>query len=52
VISNGQDLFLTGYKTLYELRPGIGQAVNGIIEKPSEPSKTKAGGKKKGTKEK
>jgi outer membrane protein assembly factor BamB len=45
VISNGQDLFLTGYKTLYELRPGTGQAVNGILEKPSKPSKKKAGGK-------
>jgi outer membrane protein assembly factor BamB len=45
VISNGQDLFLTGYKTLYELRPGTGQAVNGMLEKPSKPSKKKAGGK-------
>jgi outer membrane protein assembly factor BamB len=52
VISNGQDLFLTGYKTLYELRPGTGQAVNGMIEKPSKPSKEKAGKRKKGTKEK
>jgi outer membrane protein assembly factor BamB len=45
VISNGQDLFLTGYKTLYELRPGTGQAVNGMLEKPSKPSKKKVGGK-------
>jgi outer membrane protein assembly factor BamB len=45
VISNGQDLFLTGYKTLYELRPGTGQAVNGMLEKPSKPSEKKAGGK-------
>jgi outer membrane protein assembly factor BamB len=44
-ISNGQDLFLTGYKTLYELRPGTGQAVNGMLEKPSKPSKKKVGGK-------
>jgi outer membrane protein assembly factor BamB len=52
VISNGEDLFLTGYKTLYELRPATGKAVNGIIEKPSKPSTKKTGGKEKGSKEK
>jgi outer membrane protein assembly factor BamB len=42
VISNGQDLFLTGYKTLYDLRPATGPAVNGIVQKPSAPPKQKA----------
>jgi outer membrane protein assembly factor BamB len=58
VISNGQDLFLTGYKTLYALRPTTGKAVNGIVEKASGPSKVKdskkneksGGGKKTGSK--
>lgn len=45
VISNGKDLFLTGYKTLYALSPGQGKAVNGIIEKPARP---KSPEKKKG----
>jgi outer membrane protein assembly factor BamB len=53
VISNGQDLFLTGYKTLYDLRPATGPATNGIVQKPSAPpnqsaSKKKGGAKKKG----
>jgi outer membrane protein assembly factor BamB len=45
VISNGKELFLTGYKTLYALTPGSGPAQNGIIEKPTTPSK-KEGAKK------
>jgi outer membrane protein assembly factor BamB len=57
VISNGQDLFLTGYKTLYDMHPTTGNAVNGIVEKPAAPAKPpaakkskqkKGGGKKKG----
>jgi outer membrane protein assembly factor BamB len=50
VISNGQDLFLTGYKTLYAMRPATGNAVNGVIEKPSAASQKKGSGKKKGAK--
>jgi len=51
VISNGQDLFLTGYKTLYGLRPRTGgNAVDGIIEKPKKaakkPPSKKGNGKK------
>jgi outer membrane protein assembly factor BamB len=34
VISNGQEIFLTGYKTIYALAPGQGTAVNGIVQKP------------------
>jgi len=34
VISNGKELLLTGYKTLYAMRPGTGPAKDGIIEKP------------------
>jgi hypothetical protein len=54
VISNGQDLFLTGYKTLYDLRPATGPATNGIVQKPSAPpnqsasKNKKSGAKKKG----
>jgi outer membrane protein assembly factor BamB len=57
VISNGKELFLTGYKTLYSLRPTTGKAVNGIVQKPSgganqtgaqKTSKKKGGAKKKG----
>jgi outer membrane protein assembly factor BamB len=36
VISNGKELFLTGYKTLYALTPGQGNAVNGIIQTPKK----------------
>ena len=36
VISNGQWLFLTGYKTLYALVPRQGPAVGGIIQKPKK----------------
>jgi outer membrane protein assembly factor BamB len=48
VISNGQQLFLTGYKTIYALTPGQGPAANGIIAKPqAKPAKK---GKKQGSK--
>src|SRR5829696_1064106 len=33
VISNGKGLFLTGYKTLYALRPASGPAEDGIVQK-------------------
>jgi outer membrane protein assembly factor BamB len=49
VISNGKQLFLTGYKTLYALTPGQGPAANGIIAKPqTKPAKKQ--GKKQGSK--
>jgi len=50
VISDGKQLYLTGYKTLYALAPAQGQATDGIIAKPSKPKK--AGGSKKSSKEK
>jgi outer membrane protein assembly factor BamB len=34
VVANGKELFLTGYKTLYALRPASGPAQNGIVQKP------------------
>ncbi len=37
VISNGAEIFLTGYKTIYALVPGQGNAVNGIVQKPPKP---------------
>ena len=39
VISDGKDIFLTGYKTLYALQPGHGPATDGIIQKPQKPKK-------------
>jgi outer membrane protein assembly factor BamB len=58
VISDGRQIYLTGYKTLYALVPGQGPATNGIIQKqpkapPSKPSKKKQpakGGKGKNAK--
>ncbi len=51
VISNGKDVFLTGYKTIYDLTPAQGPAVNGFVQKqPKAPAKTKAKGKKQGGK--
>jgi outer membrane protein assembly factor BamB len=32
VISDGKRLYLTGYKTIYSLKPAQGKAVNGVIE--------------------
>ncbi|MFL5906480.1 MAG: PQQ-binding-like beta-propeller repeat protein [Solirubrobacterales bacterium] len=51
VISDGKQLYLTGYKTLYAFKPRQGQATNGIIEKapkpaPAPPKKAKKKGKK------
>jgi outer membrane protein assembly factor BamB len=34
VISNGKEIFLTGYKTLYALTPTSGPAQNGIVQAP------------------
>jgi outer membrane protein assembly factor BamB len=39
VISNGKEIFLTGYKLLYDLVPGQGPATNGIIQKQPKPQK-------------
>jgi outer membrane protein assembly factor BamB len=57
VISDGKDLFLTGYKTIYELVPAQGHAVSGFVQKqPKTPAKKKgkkkAKGKQKGGKKK
>lgn len=49
VISDGKEIFLTGYKTVYALTPGQGPAVNGIIQAPKkakQPAKKKSGKKK------
>ena len=48
VISDGKDVFLTGYKTIYDLRPAQGPAVNGIVQKPKQPAKKSGKNKKKG----
>jgi hypothetical protein len=52
VISNGKELFLTGYKTLYALRPGTGPATDGILQKqpktPPSGQSAPAGQAKKG----
>jgi outer membrane protein assembly factor BamB len=53
VISDGKDLFLTGYKTIYDLSPASGRAENGIVQKAAKAAKgqkrTKKGkGKQKG----
>jgi outer membrane protein assembly factor BamB len=47
VISDGRDVFLTGYKTIYDLRPGTGPAVNGFVQKAQQPAKKKGKAKKK-----
>jgi outer membrane protein assembly factor BamB len=36
IISDGRNLYLTGYKTLYALRPATGPAQNGIVQKPKK----------------
>jgi hypothetical protein len=49
VISDGKEIFLTGYKTIYALTPGQGPAVNGIVQAPKQakqPAKKKSGKKK------
>jgi outer membrane protein assembly factor BamB len=52
VISNGKDLFLTGYKTIYALSPGQGNAVNGIIQASKKAKKSpKKSANKSGTKQ-
>jgi outer membrane protein assembly factor BamB len=45
VISNGKELFLTGYKTLYAMRPSSGPAKDGILQK--EPKAPAAAGQSK-----
>jgi outer membrane protein assembly factor BamB len=46
VISDGQQLYLTGYKTLYALAPATGPAIDGIVQKtPKQPSKKAKKGK-------
>jgi outer membrane protein assembly factor BamB len=47
VISDGKQIFLTGYKTLYALTPGQGNAVDGVIQAPE---KKKSGKKNSGKK--
>jgi outer membrane protein assembly factor BamB len=39
VISDGKRLYLTGYKTIYSLKPDQGKAVNGVIEVPGKTKK-------------
>lgn len=41
VISDGKEIFLTGYKTIYALTPAQGKAVNGLIQPPPKPKKKK-----------
>jgi len=50
VISNGKDLFLTGYKTIYALTPGQGKAIDGIIQAPKKAKKSNKAAKKKAKK--
>jgi outer membrane protein assembly factor BamB len=54
VISNGKELFLTGYKTLYAMKPSSGPAKDGIVQKhlapPTEQKKPKASKKSKKSK--
>jgi outer membrane protein assembly factor BamB len=42
VISDGKELFLTGYKTIYALEPAQGKAQNGLIVPPPKPKKKAA----------
>ncbi len=48
VISDGKEIFLTGYKTIYALTPAQGKSVNGLIQAPPKKSKKskKSSGKK------
>ena len=52
VISDGKEIFLTGYKTIYALEPAQGKAVNGLIVTPKKakkkPPKKQAAANKKG----
>jgi outer membrane protein assembly factor BamB len=48
VISDGKDIFLTGYKLIYALRPSTGPAVNGFVQKPAKPQKPQKPKNKKG----
>jgi outer membrane protein assembly factor BamB len=51
VISDGNRLYVTGYKTIYALKPTQGQAVDGVVPKPKGAGKKKAQSKgKKGKK--
>jgi outer membrane protein assembly factor BamB len=43
VISDGNRLYLTGYKTIYALQPTQGQAVDGLVPKPKGAGKKKKG---------
>ena len=52
VISNGKEFFLTGYKTLYAMRPSSGPAKDGIVEKQPKAPATLAPPKKQGKKAK
>ncbi len=52
VISNGEEVFLTGYKTIYALTPGQGAAVDGIVQAPKKSKKPKKATKKKPGKKK
>jgi len=58
VISDGTRLYLTGYKTIYALKPVPGSAPNGVVAKPSKGAKKgkkakgKKGQRKKGAKKK
>ena len=45
VISNGKEIYLTGYKAIYALAPAPGPAVNGFVQRPQ--SKAKKAGKEK-----
>lgn len=47
VISDGTRLYLTGYKTIYALKPVPGSAPNGVVVKPPKPGKKKKGKTKK-----
>jgi outer membrane protein assembly factor BamB len=52
VISNGKELFLTGYKTLYAMKPSSGPAKDGIVQKHLAAPAQKAKGSKKSKKSK
>jgi outer membrane protein assembly factor BamB len=56
VISNGKEIYLTGYKTIYALTPGQGNAVDGIIQTPTKakkkPKQPKQSSKKQSRKKK
>ena len=41
VISDGKEIFLTGYKTIYALQPAQGKAVNGLVVTPKKAKKKK-----------